>query len=151
MKTTRWATALAVSAALTTAACGADVEQKAAPTGKSVTVTNCGAPLTLHGIPDRVVTNDTGCLAPTRCWIPKRRAWSDALDMGCLASGISTRATSGVTGSGYQEANRFRARAVGSVSSGTSAKCRTEQGDSAAHVTSNSPHRTRGCPGRYRP
>lgn len=42
-------------------ACGADVEH-AAPSsaGPSVTVTNCNAPLTVHGIPNRLLSNDTG-------------------------------------------------------------------------------------------
>lgn len=44
------------------AGCGAKVEE-AAPSpssGRAATVTNCGAPLTVPGIPSRVVVNDTG-------------------------------------------------------------------------------------------
>ncbi|MBF6166480.1 ABC transporter substrate-binding protein [Streptomyces gardneri] len=54
-------TAIAVACVLVTAACGAEVQQ--APrnvSGESVTVTNCGAPLTVDGVPERVITNDTG-------------------------------------------------------------------------------------------
>ena len=51
---------LAVTAAFTTG-CGAEVQESAhASTGAAVTVTNCGVPLTVDGVPDRVVTNDTG-------------------------------------------------------------------------------------------
>ncbi|MGY3552814.1 ABC transporter substrate-binding protein [Williamsia sp. R60] len=46
--------------AVAVSACGADVEQKAPSGGPTVTVTNCGAPLTVSGTPTRVVTNDTG-------------------------------------------------------------------------------------------
>lgn len=53
--------ALAVVCVLVTTACGADLQQAPAnATGTSVTVTNCDAPLTVDGVPERVVTNDTG-------------------------------------------------------------------------------------------
>lgn len=43
------------------AGCGARVESAPArSSGVPVTVTNCGAPLTVTGVPERVVTNDTG-------------------------------------------------------------------------------------------
>ncbi|WP_432276975.1 ABC transporter substrate-binding protein [Gordonia polyisoprenivorans] len=42
-------------------ACGADVDEAASSsTMPSVSVTNCNAPLTVHGIPSRVLSNDTG-------------------------------------------------------------------------------------------
>ncbi|WP_051499220.1 ABC transporter substrate-binding protein [Nocardia sp. BMG51109] len=61
MRSTRLVPAMAVACVVATTACGADVQQ--APkntTGGPVTITNCGAPLTVDGIPERVVTNDTG-------------------------------------------------------------------------------------------
>ncbi|WP_433492535.1 ABC transporter substrate-binding protein [Nocardia grenadensis] len=61
MRSSRLITAIALACVLGTTACGADVQE--APknaSGESVTVTNCGAPLTVDGIPERVVTNDTG-------------------------------------------------------------------------------------------
>ncbi|WP_280493358.1 ABC transporter substrate-binding protein [Nocardia asiatica] len=61
MRSTCMAMAIAVTAVLPLTACGAQVEQ--APrvgSGQAVTVTNCGAPLTVEEIPQRVVTNDTG-------------------------------------------------------------------------------------------
>ncbi|WP_327151057.1 ABC transporter substrate-binding protein [Nocardia sp. NBC_01329] len=61
MRPSRLITAVAVGCAIVTTACGADVQE--APkgaVGASVTVTNCDAPLTIDGIPERVVTNDTG-------------------------------------------------------------------------------------------
>ncbi|MGI5220329.1 ABC transporter substrate-binding protein [Nocardia sp. CA-290969] len=61
MKTLRPMVALAVSAAVLSTACGAEVQDSAhASTGRQVTVTNCGASLTVDGVPERVVTNDTG-------------------------------------------------------------------------------------------
>ncbi|WP_280402236.1 ABC transporter substrate-binding protein [Nocardia carnea] len=52
---------LVVGAAVFTTACGAQVQDAAnAAGGPQTTVTNCGAPLTIDGIPERVVTNDTG-------------------------------------------------------------------------------------------
>ncbi|NKY36704.1 ABC transporter substrate-binding protein [Nocardia speluncae] len=61
MRSPRLLVALAVAAAVVSTACGAEVQQPAqATTGTPVTVTNCGAPLTVHGVPERVVTNDTG-------------------------------------------------------------------------------------------
>ncbi|WP_459545941.1 ABC transporter substrate-binding protein [Nocardia sp. X0981] len=52
---------LAVACVLGTTACGAEVQQAPAnAAGASVTVTNCDAPLTVDGVPERVVTNDTG-------------------------------------------------------------------------------------------
>ncbi|MGW5383602.1 ABC transporter substrate-binding protein [Nocardia sp. NPDC003963] len=61
MRFLRPARAFAVACVVATAACGAELQEaprSAADT--SVTVTNCGAPLTVDGIPERVVTNDTG-------------------------------------------------------------------------------------------
>lgn len=61
MTSPRIAAVIAAAAALTLTACGADVQQVAsAATGETVTVTNCGGPLTVDGVPQRVVTNDTG-------------------------------------------------------------------------------------------
>lgn len=61
MRVPRLVAALAVAAAVVSTACGAEVQQPAqAATGEPVTVTNCGAPLTVEGVPERVVTNDTG-------------------------------------------------------------------------------------------
>lgn len=52
---------LVLSGALLTA-CGATVEEAApsGPVGAPATVTNCGEPLTVPGVPQRVVVNDTG-------------------------------------------------------------------------------------------
>lgn len=51
----------ALAAVFLSAACGAQLEDSAGPEGgDAVTVTNCGTPLTVRGIPERVVTNDTG-------------------------------------------------------------------------------------------
>lgn len=61
MRSSRLITAIAVICVLGTAACGAEVQE--APenaSGEPVTVINCGAPLTVDGVPERVVTNDTG-------------------------------------------------------------------------------------------
>ena len=54
--------ALALSATLAVGGCGATVSDPAAPTssGAAVTVTNCGAPLTVPSRPNKVLTNDTG-------------------------------------------------------------------------------------------
>ncbi|WP_280424908.1 ABC transporter substrate-binding protein [Nocardia carnea] len=61
MRSPRLFVALAVTAAVVSTACGAEVQQPAeASTGAAVNVTNCGAPLTVDGVPERVVTNDTG-------------------------------------------------------------------------------------------
>ncbi|MGW6692757.1 ABC transporter substrate-binding protein [Rhodococcus sp. NPDC054953] len=60
MRSRPWTVAMAAASVFALTACGADVQDAAAePTGESVTVTNCGAPLTVDGIPQRVVTNDT--------------------------------------------------------------------------------------------
>lgn len=58
----RTAGVLAVTAVATIlAGCGADVESSVAKSsGAGTTVTNCGAPLHVPSVPDRVVTNDTG-------------------------------------------------------------------------------------------
>ena len=50
--------------ALLLAGCGAQVEERAtdAATGGAVTVTNCGAPLTVSSTPTRVLANDTGII-----------------------------------------------------------------------------------------
>lgn len=61
MRSSRLITAIALACVLGTTACGADVQE--APknaSGTSVTVTNCGDPLTVDAVPARVVTNDTG-------------------------------------------------------------------------------------------
>ncbi|WP_032399703.1 ABC transporter substrate-binding protein [Rhodococcoides fascians] len=55
----KWALTLAV-ATLVLSGCGAEVESAAGPEGPAVTVANCGEPLTVTGVPARVVTNDTG-------------------------------------------------------------------------------------------
>ncbi|WP_018179254.1 ABC transporter substrate-binding protein [Jongsikchunia kroppenstedtii] len=60
MKSPRRSALATAAAILLLSACGANVESSAPSTGGSVTVTNCGAPLTVTGIPTRVVTNDTG-------------------------------------------------------------------------------------------
>ncbi|MGW0178372.1 ABC transporter substrate-binding protein [Nocardia sp. NPDC003345] len=62
MRTSRPIVTIALAiAALFPAACGAELQEpEAAAPGDSVTVTNCGAPLTVDGVPERVVTNDTG-------------------------------------------------------------------------------------------
>ena len=61
MRSPRVLAALAVTAAVVSTSCGAEVRQDDRPAaGAAVTVTNCGAPLTVDGIPERVVTNDTG-------------------------------------------------------------------------------------------
>lgn len=60
MRHHRWTSALSAAALLALTACGANVEKKASASGADVTVTNCGAPLTVTGVPSRVVTNDTG-------------------------------------------------------------------------------------------
>ncbi|MET9329566.1 ABC transporter substrate-binding protein [Tsukamurella sp. NPDC003166] len=51
-----------VAASLAIAGCGAKVDEAApaSASGKPVTVTNCGAPLTVPHPPSRVVVNDTG-------------------------------------------------------------------------------------------
>lgn len=54
----RWA--LIAVTTLTLSACGAEVEDTARSDDAAVTVTNCAEPLTVNGIPERVVTNDTG-------------------------------------------------------------------------------------------
>lgn len=60
MKTFRPIVALAVTAAVLTG-CGAEIQETAdAGAGEQVTVTNCGVPLTIDGVPERVVANDTG-------------------------------------------------------------------------------------------
>ncbi|MFD4293653.1 ABC transporter substrate-binding protein [Rhodococcus sp. NPDC058532] len=60
MRSRPWTVAMAAASVFALTACGADVQDAAAePTGESVTVTNCGAPLTVDGVPQRVVTNDT--------------------------------------------------------------------------------------------
>ncbi|MYR06293.1 ABC transporter substrate-binding protein [Gordonia sp. SID5947] len=52
---------MGLSALLVLSGCGAQVEGAAPSTGGGeVSVENCGAPLTVPGRPDRVVTNDTG-------------------------------------------------------------------------------------------
>ncbi|GAA1481660.1 ABC transporter substrate-binding protein [Gordonia sinesedis] len=58
-KALRTAAALTVAGSVV-AGCGAQVQTPTEPSGAPVTVTNCGAPLTVRGVPDRVVTNDTG-------------------------------------------------------------------------------------------
>lgn len=61
MSSFRLLPAIALACVVLTTACGAQIQE--APenaTGGPVTVTNCGAPLTVDGIPERVVTNDTG-------------------------------------------------------------------------------------------
>lgn len=61
MRSRQLAAVTVAAATLTLTACGADVQggtTRAA--GESVTVSNCGAPLTVDGTPHRVVTNDTG-------------------------------------------------------------------------------------------
>lgn len=61
MKTLRPLVALALATSALTTACGAEVQDSAnAAGGQQITVTNCGAPLTIAGVPERVVTNDTG-------------------------------------------------------------------------------------------
>ena len=51
----------ALAAMTVVSGCGADVESSTPESsGEQVTVTNCGAPLTVSGVPDRAVTNDTG-------------------------------------------------------------------------------------------
>ncbi|QTI71076.1 ABC transporter substrate-binding protein [Gordonia polyisoprenivorans] len=53
--------ALVCAALLALAGCGADVASPSQTSaGASVTVANCGAPLTVPGVPARVLTNDTG-------------------------------------------------------------------------------------------
>lgn len=53
--------ALVAAVVIGVAGCGAQVDPPAASSsGSTVTVTNCGAPLRVSGVPDRVVTNDTG-------------------------------------------------------------------------------------------
>lgn len=63
MRLTRTGSAFAAAVALlaTVTACGAEVEQPAAAgDAAAVTVVNCGTPLTVEGVPQRVVANDTG-------------------------------------------------------------------------------------------
>lgn len=61
MKTLRPLVAPALAAIALITACGAEVQDSAnAAGGRQITVTNCGAPLTIDGVPERVVTNDTG-------------------------------------------------------------------------------------------
>jgi len=61
MRFQRGSACVMVAGALLLTACGANVEDRTSSvTGGSVTVTNCGKPLTVSGIPTRVVTNDTG-------------------------------------------------------------------------------------------
>lgn len=51
----------ALAAMTVVSGCGADVESSTPESlGEQVTVTNCGAPLRVSGVPDRAVTNDTG-------------------------------------------------------------------------------------------
>ncbi|WP_032403508.1 ABC transporter substrate-binding protein [Rhodococcoides fascians] len=51
---------LIAATTLALSACGAEVETAAEPGGAAVSVTNCDEPLTVDGVPKRVVTNDTG-------------------------------------------------------------------------------------------
>ncbi|MGW5749329.1 ABC transporter substrate-binding protein [Nocardia rhamnosiphila] len=61
MRSFRLLPAVAVACLALTTACGAEIQEApTSATGRSVTVTNCGAPLTVDGVPKRVVTNDTG-------------------------------------------------------------------------------------------
>jgi iron complex transport system substrate-binding protein len=61
MKLRRRSAIATIVPVLLLSACGATVERAAQQAGgESVTVTNCGAPLTVDGVPTRVVTNDTG-------------------------------------------------------------------------------------------
>ncbi|MCX0272959.1 ABC transporter substrate-binding protein [Nocardia zapadnayensis] len=60
MRPFRLLPAIALACVLVTTACGAEIQE--APknaSGESVTVTNCGTPLTIDRVPERVVTNDT--------------------------------------------------------------------------------------------
>ncbi|MFI6313966.1 ABC transporter substrate-binding protein [Nocardia fusca] len=61
MRSFRPLSAIALACVVLTTACGAEIQEASKnAAGGSVTVTNCGAPLTVDGVPERVVTNDTG-------------------------------------------------------------------------------------------